>query len=98
MKADTLRLEVLVHHRSDFIIHRGHDLVGHFHYRHLDPVLVQVLGHFQTDKPGPHDQRPFHVVILDILLHPIGIVHVTQRENPFRVNTLQRRTHGRGPR
>ena len=77
MQPDTFRLKMLVYCSSNLVIHRSHHLISHFHNRHLNPILVQVLRHLQTNKPSPHDQRPFHVILLDILLHPIRIIHVT---------------------
>ncbi|EJW92376.1 hypothetical protein EVA_19518 [gut metagenome] len=89
---------MFVHQRSHREVDGCHHLVGHFDHGHFRTRFLQVLGHLQTDEAGTDDDRPLHVVLLQVRLDGIRIVHITQGKDAFTVDARQRRTYRRSSR
>ena len=70
-------------------------MVAHLHHRDLCSHVVQVFGHLQPDKSGTHNHCVLYAARSHVILDAIGVIHITQREDTFRLDTFQRRTHGR---
>ena len=84
--------------RGDGEIDRRHHLIAHLYDRHSRSRAMQVLGHFQSDKSRAHDDSAGDRSCSYIVFDTVRIVDVSQSENSFAVDALQRRTHRRSAR
>ena len=56
---------------------------------------MQVFGHFQPDESGADDDGTGNLAGGDEVFDAVGVFHVAERENHFRIDAFERRAHGR---
>ena len=85
--------EFTVDKRGHREVQRCHHLIGGFDHGDVQPGLVEIFGHFQSDESAAHDDGGRNVGAIDIGLDAVGVLDRAERENALVFNTGQRRAH-----